>query len=104
MKTSTILLIMCGIFVIAAIVTAVLGISKMNKNGTLKYMSRKVGAVILCILLVVVTAANIACYYFESVISTYFTYSTVTEEEITPVVEHTQDVVEAVFAYAGRYI
>lgn len=96
MKTATILIILCCIFAVLAIGVGYVGISKMKKAHPQKSLGRRVLASLLCVLLLFVTAANAACCYFESVISTYFTYSTIREEEMAPVLENTRNVVETV--------
>ncbi len=96
MKMSTMILVICCIFGILAIIVSVMGFKRMNQATLVKTKVQKVLSSLLCALMIVVLAANGACYYFESVISTYFTYSTVAEEEIAPIIENTQNVVEEV--------
>lgn len=96
MKTSTIILIISCIFVVLAIGIGYVGISRMHKAHPKKSIKRRVLASLLCLVLLLVAVADAACYYFESVISTYFTYSTISEDEIVPVLAYTQSVVEEV--------
>lgn len=95
MSNDKISLIIAVATTVAAIAVIVFGLIRFIKNKP-GQMSKKVLSGVLCLFLVVIVGANYACYAYNSVISTYFSEATASEEEIENVTTASRDLSEEI--------
>lgn len=101
MSNKTATLIFAIIMTVLSVSAIAWGFFRARKNNTLKGIGQRVLAVVLCLLLVVGTVANYACYAYYDLVGTVFSKSTASEEDVAKVTSASKNLVERIEAEAA---